>query len=377
VRVSCNARAARLCATAMLWAGAGAAAQLPENLDDLSDRALYEASCASCHGVDGRGLDRALVAFEEQLPDFTDCNFASREPDADWIAIAHEGGPVRGFSQMMPAFRGALSEAQITRIIGYIRTLCGNPDWPRGELNLPRALLTEKAYPEDEWVVEADVALDGEGEVGNRFVYEKRFGKRSQIEVAIPWGWREATDPLSPGVTDWVGGLGDVVLGVKHAVYHDSEAGSILAFGGEVVLPTGDETKGLGAPGTKVEGFVSFGQILLSDAFLQVQTGIEAPLYDGAENELFGRALLGAGFTSGPWGRSWSPMLELQVKRDLESGAESAVDVVPQMQVSLNTRQHVLASLGVALPVTQTERSARLLLYVLLDWFDGGFFEGW
>ena len=70
-------------------------------------------------------------------------------------------------------------------------------------------------------------------------------------------------------------------------------------------------------------------------------------------------------------------MLELQAKRELESGAETAWDLVPQLQISLNTRQHVLANLGLLLPIDDSDRPTRLLFYVLLDWFDGGFFEGW
>ncbi len=71
-------------------------------------------------------------------------------------------------------------------------------------------------------------------------------------------------------------------------------------------------------------------------------------------------------------------MVEVAAKRDLADGAGTVLDVVPQVQFSLNTRQHVLASVGVLLPATRTTgRSARLLVYVLLDWFDGGFFEGW
>lgn len=85
-------------------------------MDALSGQSLYDASCANCHGLDGNGLEPALLAFEEELPDFTDCDFAAREPDGDWIAVAHEGGPVRGFSEMMPAFRGALDEEQLGRI---------------------------------------------------------------------------------------------------------------------------------------------------------------------------------------------------------------------------------------------------------------------
>jgi hypothetical protein len=71
-------------------------------------------------------------------------------------------------------------------------------------------------------------------------------------------------------------------------------------------------------------------------------------------------------------------MVEVQAKRELESGASVALDVAPQVQVSLNTRQHVLANIGVVVPATHTAgRSMRLQAYVLLDWFDGGFFEGW
>ncbi|MCH7564674.1 MAG: c-type cytochrome [Gemmatimonadetes bacterium] len=355
------------------------AAQVPQDLDVLSDQALYQASCANCHGADGRGLDRSLVGFEEAIPDFTDCDFAAREPDADWIAVAHEGGPVRGFSRMMPAFRGALTKDQIGRVIRYIRTLCTNPSWPSGELNLPRALATEKAYPEDEWVVEGGLALADDGAISSAFVYEQRFGPRSQFEVVIPFGWRELPGTEeNPGATRWVSGLGDVVLGVKHAAYHNVTSGTIVSVGGEIILPTGDESKGLGADGGALEFFGSLGQILPSDAFLQAQAGFEIPLYSGAANEAFGRLVLGRGFSRGDWGRSWTPMIELLAKRDLEGDATTALDLVPQIQFSLNTRQHVLANIGLLVPATHTTgRSVRLLAYVLLDWFDGGFFEGW
>ncbi len=369
-----------------------AGAQLPTpglgaELADATGQTIYAASCANCHGLDGRGLDRSLLAFEEEIPDFTDCDFAAREPDGDWIAVAHEGGPVRGFSEMMPAFRGALTVEQLGRAMEYIRTLCTDPRWPRGELNLPRALLTEKAYPEDEWVVEGGADMEGDGATG-AFVYEKRFGPRSQIEVVVPYGWRrgdsdgdhgDGADDDMHGGERWRHGLGDVVLGVKHAVYHNFDRGSIVSLAGEVILQTGDQGAGLGAPGNAVEAFLSIGQILPGDAFLQGQTGVEVPLYGDSPAEAFGRLVLGASLAQGEWGRSWSPMLEVQAKRDLESGAAARIDLVPQVQVSLNTRQHVLANVGVLVPVQGDveTRPVRLLAYILLDWFDGGFFEGW
>ena len=364
--------------------------QIPVDLASASGAELYRGACANCHGVDGQGVEAALLAFEEEVPDFTDCDFAAREPDADWIAVAHEGGPVRGFSEMMPAFRGALTEDQLGRVMGYIRTLCTDPAWPRGELNLPRALLTEKAYPEDEWVVEAGARLQGEGDLEGAFVYEKRFGPRSQWEVVVPYRWRKhdgdggGGHEIDEGGGEGSGGgqggagFGDVVLGVKHAAFHSAESGSILSFGGEVILPTGDDSKGLGAPGAAVEVFVSFGQIIAGDAFLQAQGGVGVPLYDGADSDTFGRLVLGRSFSQGRWGRGWTPMVEFVAARALGSGEATRVDVVPQLQVALNTRQHVLGNVGVLVPATRTtERPIMLVAYVLLDWFDGGFFEGW
>ncbi len=362
-------------------------AQSPAELVDATGGDLYQAACANCHGADGRGLDRALVAFEEELPDFTDCDFAAREPDADWVAVAHQGGPVRGFSEMMPAFGDALSVAQLERVMSHIRTLCTDERWPRGELNLPRALVTEKAYPEDEWVVEADAGTRGGDDLGAAFVYEQRFGPRSQWEVIIPYSRRRDTESGSPS-----SGLGDIVLGVKHAVFHDIASGSILSFGAEAVLPTGDEARGHGAPGAATELFSSFGQLLPADAFLQAQAGVEVPFHSGGESEAFVRLVLGRALSSGPWGRGWAPMIEFLGKRGFESQAPVQLDVLPQLQVALNTRQHVLANIGVLVPVSdgaeasptgdpgapaRRGRNVRLVAYVLLDWFDGGFFEGW
>ena len=387
-----------------LCASVPVAAQLPHgvngaDLADASGEAIYANSCANCHGLDGTGVAPSLLAFEEEIPDFTDCDFAAREPDGDWIAVAHEGGPVRGFSEMMPAFRGALTVEQLERAMGYIRSLCTDGNWPRGELNLPRPLITEKAYPEDEWVVEAGVGLRNEESVQGAYVYERRYGPRSQVEVVIPYGWRRGGavshshddhdhdhdhGDVKAGSGEGEGGgrhgLGDIVLGVKHALYHSAESGTIVSLGSEVFLATGDEEAGLGAPGNVFEAYTSFGQLLPNDAFIQAQAGTEVPLYEDGSNEVFGRLVLGASFTEGEWGRTWTPMVEVQAKRELESGAATRFDLVPQVQVALNTRQHVLGNIGVLLPVGEVDgidRPVRLIAYVLLDWFDGGFFEGW
>jgi hypothetical protein len=48
------------------------------------------------------------------------------------------------------------------------------------------------------------------------------------------------------------------------------------------------------------------------------------------------------------------------------------------VQFTLNTRQHIMANLGVRFPVSNTEgRSTQVIFYLLWEWFDGGLFDGW
>jgi mono/diheme cytochrome c family protein len=356
------------------------AQETPGNGASHDGRRLYGTACASCHGVDGTGASRSRVGFSEPLPDFTDCSFATREPDGDWLAVTHQGGPVRGFARMMPAFGDALSMEELQAILGHVRSFCGDEAWPRGELNLPRPLVTEKAYPEDEAVITTTVSAEGRGSVTHELVYERRFGSRNQVEVSVPFGWRERVrEGAVRDATDWTGGMGDLGIGVKRAVHHSLEEGRILSLGGEVVVPSGDEDDGFGAGTTIFEPFVSFGQILPSDAFLHGQGVLELPAdTDRTGSEALWRIAVGKSFTAGRWGRTWSPMVEVLGSRELRTGGETRWDLVPQLQVTLNRRQHVMANAGVRIPLDETaSRDAEVLIYVLWDWFDGGLFAGW
>ncbi|MBI2149904.1 MAG: cytochrome c, partial [Acidobacteria bacterium] len=327
----------------------------------------------SCHGADGKGADRAKVGFDTPLPDFADCSFASREPDADWLAITHEGGPVRGFSETMPSSKDALNEEEIQKILDYIRGFCPNPTWPRGELNLPRPLVTEKAFPEDEAVWTTTVAAEGPGAATSKLLYERRFAARNQIEIAVPFALHRT------GSSAWGGGVGDIALGLKRVVFHSIRTGSILSVSGETVLPTGKKNKGTGKGYTVFEPFVTFGQLLPSEGFLHFQSGVEVPARGhGAATEAFWRTTVGRSFTQGRFGRTWSPMVELLGARELESGAKADWDLAPQFQVTLSRRQHIMVNFGVRVPLNNAgPRPAQIMMYVLWDWFDGGLREGW
>ncbi len=336
---------------------------------------LYDVGCAKCHGEDGKGVDLSLVAFDEPLPDFSDCSFAAREPDADWITVSHEGGPSRGFSHTMPAFGGAFSVEQLQLIMDHLRRFCADERWPRGELNLPRALITEKAFPEDEAVYTLSVNSSGDSAVINKITYEKRFGPSSMWEVIVPFGARELSSENGWGDV----GIGDIALAVKHTVHHSVESGSIVAVGGEMILPTGSTNDGLGAGTTRFEPFVAYGQLLSDNLFLQAFGGVELSAdRDKSAHEVIARAVFGGSWTQGDFGRTWSPMMELLNTTTLGDDSETNWSLVPQVQVSLNTRQHILLNVGMNVPLNDTHRrSTQVLMYVLWDWFDGGLFDGW
>ena len=345
------------------------------------DEELYTAACAACHGGDGAGRSIEDVGFDTPLPDFTDCEFASREPDPDWHAVIHRGGPVRAFDRMMPAFGTALGSDEIDAILRHVRTFCTNDGWPRGEFNLPRPLFTEKAFPEDEIVVTTAVGAGSPGAVEAEFLYEKRFGPNGMVEIALPAGWQGAADASAgasaPPDAGSAFGLADLAIGWKQTVHHNLQRGSIFSVGGEVALAA-DGPGGLTDRWAIIEPFAAYGQLLPNDAFIQVQALAEIMGDRSRDDEIAVRVALGKTWTEGEFGRAWTPMVELLTARDLVGGAVTHLDLVPQVQVSLNTRQHILLNVGVRVPtVNPAGRSTEVVTYLLWDWFDGGFLDGW
>ena len=320
---------------------------------NFTGQQLYDSACAACHGADGRGQPVERRGFDIDLPDFTDCRLTTPEADLDWYSIIHEGGKVRGFASMMPAFGEELSDAEIARVIEHVRGFCREKGWPHGDLNMPRPFITEKAYPENEAVMTSTFERGPERAISNVFVYERRLGRRGQYEIFA----RDVEE---------VGGA------YKHVLFDSHRSGSIISAGGELTAADGH---------TAVELFATASQALplIRDGFMHVHTGIEAPGGGSDEaKELFWRVAAGRTFATPAWGRAWSPIVELLAARELEGGAKTEWDAVPQMQVSLSTRQHVLLNAGVRLPINERkERRPAVLVYLLWDWFDGSFWSGW
>jgi mono/diheme cytochrome c family protein len=342
-----------------------------------SGRELYAMACMACHGPDGTGMGRERVGFDLPVRDFTDCNFATREANRDWTAVVAEGGPARGFSEVMPAFGGLLSDEQIVKVLDYMRGFCVDASWPRGELNLPRPLFTGKAFPEDEVALTGRFTTSGDKRALTRVIYEKRIGARGQIEFTLPFEWMER--PTPDGDAKWEGGVGDAAVSAKRVLFASLESGSIVSVGGEFILPTGNENKGLGSGTAVFEPYIAYGQILPLRFFVQFQGGSGISFdTDKVDDEAFWRIAAGRTFYQGHLGRAWTPMVELLGASSLVSGAHTEWDLAPQFQVTLSSRQHVRLNLGARIPLNNTdERKTEIGLYLLWDWFDGGLLEGW
>ena len=336
---------------------------------------IFEAGCVACHGSDGKGTPESITGFQrpDTFPDFTRCDQTTPEDNNAWKSVIRDGGPARGFSQIMPSFRDALTSAQMDKVIHYLRGFCRASGWPRGELNLPRALATEKAYPEDEVVLTTTLNASGAPGVTNEIVHEQRFGVKNQIEVSVPVNFMNQSHV-------WYGGFGDAGLGLKRELFSTLRTGSILSVQGGVHFPTGNQEHQLGSGVTNFEVFAAYDQLLPAKTFVQFQGGSELSMDTATvPTAIFWRTALGKSFNQDHGlGRMWSPMVEFLADRDLETGARTNWDIMPEMQVTLSKRQHIRANVGVRMPVTNTAgRSTEVLFYLLWDWQDGKLTKGW
>jgi mono/diheme cytochrome c family protein len=86
-----------------------------------SGKILYEADCASCHGVTGHGDGSAASGLDPKPGDLATNQKNLSDSYLYWRIS--EGGLMEPFNSMMPAWKGILREDLIWQIILYLRTL--------------------------------------------------------------------------------------------------------------------------------------------------------------------------------------------------------------------------------------------------------------
>jgi mono/diheme cytochrome c family protein len=338
---------------------------------------IYNGGCIACHGSEGKGAPMANTVFKrpDTFPQFTDCAGTTPEPNSAWKAVITHGGPSRGFSQIMPAFGDLLTDAEINDVIAYMRSLCKNVHhFPLGELNLPKALVTEKAFPENEILITTAASASGAPSWTTDIIDERTIiDARTQLETDVPVNYADQAH-------NWTAGFGDITLALKREMFSSLRTGSILSLQGGFLLPTGDSKRGFGAGTAQFEPFAAFDQLFKENTFLQTQLGADLPFDTKvAPRSMYWRVAVGQAMAQDHMlGRLFSPMVEFLAVRDFAPGAKTTWDILPEMQITISRRQHVRIGFGVREPLTNTAgRTPHVQFYLLWDRADGKLWQGW
>jgi len=87
---------------------------LPATLAAADGAALYKAKCASCHAVNGAGdtaMGKAMKLRDLRSPE------VQKQTDAELTKITAGG------KGKMPAYKGKLTDAEITALVAHMRAL--------------------------------------------------------------------------------------------------------------------------------------------------------------------------------------------------------------------------------------------------------------
>ncbi len=327
-----------------------ATAQIPDTAAEM-----YDAWCARCHAADGSGLVEDPTVKTRPMG-LTDCRVASAEPDSDWALVIADGAQAAGLSPEMPGFGDVLSDAQVADLVTHLRGFCGEDGWPHGNLNFPRPIFTEKAYPENELVVLPSVSHSDPGPgVRFRTVYETRLGKRGHGEISLPFA---SLEPAGTRET----GLGDVALAGKYVLLADKERTLILTTGLELKLPTGSERRGLGGGDVVFEPWIGAGTVV-RDTYVQTQLKLEMPageLWDHREF-LYNLYL----------GRDVSHVLDTWTYGVELNGVDRRVALTPQLRKGLTRTGALAVAGGLRVPiVNRGEQDIAWVGYLLWEYLE-------
>ena len=332
-------------------------------VDADAGRRIFEAVCATCHGVDGRPDPTSPVvqALGVEPADLSDPLFNSREPAGDWEMVVEHGGHALGLSAQMPAQGEALTDQQVRDVVAYIKTLADTRAYPPGEINLFLPVRTRKAFPEDEVVWKSRYSSqDGRDVFRNVLEVEKRVGKAGQLLAEFV----HEDDGLESEITK-------VEVGYKHALYWSGDKTRILSGAVVLALPT------RGGASEEVIPYLAWGQLWSDEWAFQASARAILPVDDAGDGEFELAGIVHYQWT--PWPRRVFGGLELTATTPFEDDGGDRVKftVVPQVRIGLTRGGHVALNLGVEVPLSDQSWDYRAHLNLLWDFADGSFFAGW
>jgi mono/diheme cytochrome c family protein len=103
----------------------------------LSGKQVYAQYCATCHGESGKGDGPGGANLTIKPQNLADGRIMNVLPDHMLVRAVGEGPQSIGLSNLMPPFKPALSDAQISDVVAYIRTFAEPPYDPKGVLPVP------------------------------------------------------------------------------------------------------------------------------------------------------------------------------------------------------------------------------------------------
>jgi cbb3-type cytochrome c oxidase subunit III len=295
--------------------------------------------CARCHAQNGTGKVNEPTITVEPM-DFSDCKVATPEPDADWERAIADGGPAVGLSSQMPAFGETLSAEQVRGFVAHLRSFCAEPGWPHGNMNFPRPIFTEKAFPENEFILLPSISHGSDVDI--LAIYERRMGRRTMWEAVVPFSSHDPNGTVS-----------HVELSLKRVLSADAARTRITSAGMDLVL-------GLGTP--VFEPYLAAGA-MWRNLYLQAQGKVELPV-DAlkAERAFVYNFYVGRDTSAAP--NTWTLGLEL-------NGENDEVALTPQLRKGLTKTGALGAAVGVRIPLNaRTEHTTRVVAYLLWEYLD-------
>lgn len=87
-------------------------------------RAIYQALCTQCHGVNGNGWGLNAPHMEVLPRNHIDTKEMMARTDDELFKVIKEGGPSINKSVFMPSWKNNLADAEIRDLVAYLRQIC-------------------------------------------------------------------------------------------------------------------------------------------------------------------------------------------------------------------------------------------------------------